>query len=233
MTPTFHDEAAGVSLYLGDCLKIIPTLAGIEAVVSDPPYGIAYCHGARKNGIKFGTDCQAIIGDDAPFDPSPWVNYPVAVLWGANHYASRLPDSSCWFVWDKRAGVTSNDQADCEMAWTNLPGVARVLTRYWNGAQATEKNEVRVHSNQKPVTLMRWCLDRAKLNVGSLVCDPYMGSGTTALACIATGRRFIGCEIDENHYRTAERRVKQALESTPLFGRPQVTPIVQEDLFQE
>lgn len=157
-----------------------------------------------------GMDGRTIEGDDEPFDPSPWLGYPVVVLWGANHYASRLPDSPCWLVWDKRNGITTNDQADCEMAWTNLRGVARLMSRYWNGAQARERGDVRYHSNQKPVSLMAWCLDKAKVPQGALVLDPYAGSGTTGVACLQTGRRFVGIEIDEGHFDVAVRRIEAA-----------------------
>lgn len=204
---------AGVEMYQliqGDCIEILPTLTGIDAVVSDPPYGIAYCHGARRGGVLLGTDGMSIVGDNEPFDPSPWLNFPIVVLWGANHYASRLPDSSRWLVWDKRDGIPSNDQADCEMAWTNQRGVARLKTRYWNGAQATEKGEKRVHPNQKPVALLKWCMDVVGVPVGATVLDPYMGSGSLGIACIQTGRNFIGIEIDPDYFAIAQRRIEDA-----------------------
>lgn len=199
-----------VELHLGDCLEILPTLTGIDAIITDPPYGIAYCHGARKGGVTMGTDLMFIVGDDQPFDPSPFLGFDKVVLWGANHYASRLPDSSGWLVWDKRNGIPSNDQADCEMAWTNQKSVARLLTRYWNGAQAKEKHEPRVHSNQKPVALMKWCMDVIGIPKGATVLDPYMGSGSTGVACVQTGRNFIGIEIDPVHFKNAQKRIAAA-----------------------
>lgn len=207
MAKVYYEEE-GIQIYHGDCLEVLPFLAGVDAVVTDPPYGIAYCHGARRGGVRLGTDCQAIQGDDKPFDPSPWLRYGVVVLWGANHYASRLPDSSRWLIWDKRDGIPSNDQADCETAWTNQNGVARLKTRYWNGAQATECGEKRVHSNQKPVALMQWSMEQAGVPEGATVLDPFMGSGTTGIACIRTGRKFIGIEIDQRHCDSAVERVR-------------------------
>ena len=128
----------GVELYCGDCLEM-PWIEA-DAVVSDPPYGIAaHCHGARKGGRKMGTDGMAIIGDEKPFDPRPWLGYPKVCLWGANHYANRLPNSSAWLVWDKREGINPNDQADGETAWTNMGGVLRLKSRYWNGGASEGK----------------------------------------------------------------------------------------------
>ena len=199
----------GVELYLGDCLEM-PWIDA-DAVVSDPPYGIAYCHGARKGGRKMGTDGMAIIGDDKPFDPRPWLGYPKVCLWGANHYANRLPNSSAWLVWDKREGINPNDQADGETAWTNMGGVLRLKSRYWNGAQAKEKDEPRIHSNQKPVSLMAWCMDVLKLPEGAVVLDPYMGSGSTIIAAIRTGRKAIGIEKDPEHFRRAAERIRAEL----------------------
>jgi site-specific DNA-methyltransferase (adenine-specific)/modification methylase len=156
-----------VTLYNADCLEL-PWMDA-DALISDPPYGIAYCHGARKGGVKMGTDGEAIIGDDKPFDPRPWLGYPVVVLWGANHYANRLPNSSRWLIWDKREGIPANDQADGETAWTNQNGVLRLKSRYWNGAQAKEKDEPRIHSNQKPVSLMAWCMETVGVTEGAHV----------------------------------------------------------------
>ena len=207
--PCYASSCGRVTLYLGDSLELPWQEA--DAVVTDPPYGIAYCHGARKGGRKMGTDGMAIIGDDKPYDPRPWLGYPKVCLWGANHYANRLPNSSAWLVWDKREGINPNDQADGETAWTNLGGVLRLKSRYWNGAQAKEKDEARIHSNQKPVSLMAWCMDVLKLPEGATVLDPYMGSGSTIIAAIRTGRKAIGIEKDPTHYANALERIQQEL----------------------
>ena len=207
-------RAEGVTLILGNCLDYMPIIA--DAVISDPPYGIAFAHGGgcvtgAARGTRFAGD--AIMGDDAPFDPSPWVKYPIAVLWGGNHYASKLPDRACWLVWDKRDGIDSNDQADCELAWTNLRSPARLKRHLWNGMlKDSERGEPRVHPTQKPVVMMAWAMERAKVPVGATVLDPYMGSGTTGIACIRTGRKFIGIESDPRHFETACQRIRRELE---------------------
>jgi len=188
-----------------------------DAVIADPPYGISYCHGARKGGVKLGTDGEAIIGDDKPFDPRPWLGYPVVVLWGANHYASRLPDSPAWLVWDKRDGVCSNDQADCELAWTNLRSPARLKRHLWIGMlKDSEYDEQRVHPMQKPVVLMAWAMEKCRVPIGATVLDPYMGSGTIGIACLRTGRNFIGIEIDTRYYKLACDRIARELDGALL-----------------
>src|SRR5690606_34220948 len=135
---------------------IVPQLTGVDALITDPPYGINYQHGARKGGVKLGTDGEAVIGDDEPFDPSFLLDFETIVLWGANHYADRLPAARGWLVWDKRGGINPNDQSDCELAWTNRLTVARLFHRYWNGGGIGEQ---RWHPTQKPIALMRWCID--------------------------------------------------------------------------
>lgn len=208
-----------VTLYCGDCHDLLPIEA--DAVVSDPLYGIAFAHGGgcvtgAANGTRFAG--EAIHGDDQPFDPLPWIGYPRVVLWGGNHYASRLPDCACWLVWDKRDGIGSNDQADCELAWTNQTSPARLKRHLWNGMlKATERGEDRVHPMQKPVSLMEWAMERIGVPETAVVLDPFMGSGTTGVACIRTGRNFIGVEKDEKYFEVAVERLRRELVQERLF----------------
>jgi site-specific DNA-methyltransferase (adenine-specific) len=154
-------------LILGDCLAVMPTLGRFDAVVTDPPYGIEFSRGAggggfgRKVHYHSTPDTLPIIkGDDRPFDPEPILALGVpTIMWGANHYADKLPTSARWLIWDKRRGTAVNDFADCEMAWTNLPGPARVLPHMWNGGlRDSEQGIPRVHKTQKAIVVMEWCL---------------------------------------------------------------------------
>ena len=214
-----------VTLYQGDCLDILPTLAAgsVDAVVTDPPYGIAYSprqNSAKAWGPKTFAGDSVVLGDDVDFDPKPFLGFPVVVLFGANYYAHRLPPSSEWVVWDKREGVTSNDFADCEMIWTNQGGVTRVFRHMWMGAlRASERGETRVHPTQKPIALMQYLLEQYT-NPGDTVLDPFMGSGTTGVACMKLGRNFIGIEKDAGYFKIAERRIAeaQAQLALPLFA---------------
>jgi site-specific DNA-methyltransferase (adenine-specific) len=214
------EQIGDATLILGDAREIVPTLDGIDACVADPPYGIGFVHSGKGGRLARSTQFGgvAIVGDDSPFDPSVWLGFPEVVLWGANHYASRLPDASCWLTWDKRDGVCSNDQADCEHAWTNLGGPARVIRHLWNGMlKASERGEVRVHPTQKPVAVMEWALGFVK---GRTILDPFMGSGTTGVACARLGRAFIGCEIEPRYFDIACKRIEAEYRQPRMFTEP-------------
>lgn len=205
------------TLILGDCRQSSIALIGTEAVVTDPPYGISYRHGARKGGVKMGTDGMAIHGDDAPFDPELWLSAPEALFWGAEHFKRRLPDGGRWLVWDKRRIGVVRDQGCVENAWCSNPGVTRLFRHPWDGADMhTERGDKRVHSNQKPVDLMAWCLTFIR---ASVIFDPFMGSGTTGIAAVNAGRKFIGVEIDPGHFETALRRIEQAQRQSDMFAQ--------------
>lgn len=200
----------GITIYHGDCREILPSIKA-DVIVSDVPYGI----GERTDRLSKGrsnatlsSDYAPIHGDDAPFDPTPWIEYP-CILWGANHYASRLPDSPTWLVWDKREGGTSDDNADCELAWSNIGGPARLFSHLWRGmVKASERSERRQHPTQKPVALMKWCLGFVPEGV---VLDPYLGSGTTLVAAKLEGRKAIGIEIEERYCEIAAKRLAQSV----------------------
>ena len=217
----WQSEDGAVRLILGDCLDVLPTLSGIDAVVTDPPYGIGFAHGGGGGCLAESTRFahETIAGDDRPFDPAPWLAFPVVVLWGANHYADKLPPKARWLVWDKRDGMASNDQADCEMAWTNATKPARLFSHKWNGMlrDGEEKKRKRQHPMQKPVRLMVWTLDQVGIEKGRIVLDPYMGVASTVVACVRTGRRAVGIEIRPGYWEIAVRRVRAELERFPLF----------------
>jgi site-specific DNA-methyltransferase (adenine-specific)/modification methylase len=215
-------DGGNITLYCGDCLKILPTLepGSADCVIADPPYGIGYSTGGGGGGFKNKdkgrypktfTGDDLVIGDDKPFDPAPILalNLP-SILWGGNHYASRLPDSAAWLIWYKRFSPT--DFADCEIAWTNLGGVARVFRHLWNGGiRASEHGTPRLHPTQKPVALMEWCL--SFLPDATTILDPYMGSGTTGVACIRTGRKFIGIEKHPPYFAIAVKRIQTEIDA--------------------
>lgn len=190
-------------------------------VLADPPYGAnektnrttrgnGQRAGLHRGAVK-GRDHAPVAGDGAPFDPAHLLALQVrSILWGANYYADKLPPSRCWFVWDKRNGTTPDDNADCELAWTNIDMPSRLYSHLWRGVcRASETGSAPLHSMQKPVALMRWCLLRAKLAPGALVFDPYMGSGPIAKACKQLGYRYIGCELVESYCETTALGLQQ------------------------
>jgi site-specific DNA-methyltransferase (adenine-specific) len=204
------------TLYNADCLDVLPIEA--DAVVTDPPYGIAFKHSGRANlGNKSRED--TIIGDDKPFDPAPWLDYPIVVMWGADHYAHRLPEGR-WLVWDKLGGrdAFGDSFSDAEVAWANRKGAMRIHRRMWKGTlrEGIDRAEKRHHVSQKPVELMAWCLEQLSVPIGATVLDPFMGSGSTGIACLRTGRNFIGIERDAAHYATACGRIAHELDGALL-----------------
>ena len=216
------------TLHLGDCLDVLRSLpdGSVDAVVTDPPYGIAR---VWKGGVGRGwgkADQQKSARNSWDDEPPPAEVFQAilgwrvpTVIWGGNYFA--LPPSRCWLVWNKpERGFTL---AEAELAWTSLDAVVRVFDY-----RRSDPN--RVHPTQKPVALMRWCIERLKVKPGSTVFDPYMGSGTTGVAAVELGFNFIGCEIDPAYHAIATKRIDDALNSQPLF---RVQPPTQMPLFAE
>ena len=213
-----RQEGDGWTMYLGDCREIMPTLAKVDAVVTDPPYGIGAAR--SRTGQHGAAVCQSKdygqkAWDDEPCEPATIEAIRALsthqIIFGGNYF--RLPPSRCWLVWDKMNG--ENDYADCELAWTNLDRPVRRLRFMWHGMLRDEHGE-RFHPTQKPVGVMRWCLSHLPADA-VVVLDPMCGVGTTGVACIETGRRFVGVEIDPDYFRVACNRLRSA---TPcLFGR--------------
>jgi site-specific DNA-methyltransferase (adenine-specific) len=225
-----------IRLFLGDCREILPTLGKVDAVVSDPPYGIAFSHGGNDNsgigGGRYATKFNKvkIIGDDAPFDPRHLLGISEnVVLWGANHFADKLPSSPAWMIWDKRAASGhSNDFADCELAWASWDSVARICRHHWDGMmKASERGVPRVHPTQKPIAVMEWCILQVP-PPATLILDPFMGSGTTGIAAANLGRKFIGIEIDPNYFDIACRRIDFAAGQSDMFSEVQAAHLVEE-----
>lgn len=157
---------------------------------------------------------DAIHGDDELFDPSPWLQRaPEILMWGAHKFADRLPAGG-WLVWDKVPTGKIRDQGDGEAAWINRDQPLRIFRLLWDGVcvGSAARHEVtagrsRVHPTQKPEALIEWCLGFIR---GQLILDPFMGAGSTGVACARLGRRFIGIEIDPGYFSIACRRIEQA-----------------------
>jgi site-specific DNA-methyltransferase (adenine-specific) len=208
---------AGITIYH----SAFTPIDGCTTVLADPMYGSnANTSGktSRRGDRTFkgcsleGKDWELVASDSEAFDPSPLLAYPEVVIWGANHFCSRLPDASKWIIWDKRGGGTSDDNADCELAWTNLSGPARLYSHLWRGwIRAGEENISRsggkLHPFQKPIALMRFILSLSRTTGTVLV--PYMGSGPELVAAKEVGRKAIGFEIEERFCEAAAKRLSQ------------------------
>jgi site-specific DNA-methyltransferase (adenine-specific) len=211
-----------IDLRCGDCLKILPTLGQVDAVVSDPPYGMKW--NTNTNRFTGGQSIYRyrkihptddVIGDDKPFDPSPWIPFRKVVLFGANHYASRLPKGTT-LVWLKKADhLFGTFLSDAEIGWMKGGhGVYCFRKQFPPPSRIKEGGGRCAHPTQKPVDLMRWCIERLKLKPGATILDPYMGSGTTGVAAVSLGFNFIGIELDRGYYNIARRRIKAAMKPT-------------------
>lgn len=211
------------TLYLGDCRDILPTLVPVDAVVTDPPYGIA---STWKGGSGHGWGKATAEGslrnewdDEAPsadlFDLLRSMSRE-QIIWGGNYFP--LPPSRCWLVWNKPE--RNFTLAEAELAWTNRDSVVRVI-------DSPRSEPGRLHPTQKPVAVMMWSVDKTK----GTVLDPFMGSGTTGVACANLGRSFIGIEREPSYFEIALRRIAQAYKQPRLFSEPE-PKAVQESLFQ-
>jgi DNA modification methylase len=220
--------AEGVTLYLGDCREILPTLGKVDAVVTDPPYGIGFQKGTGGNGVGANRNYDKITGDDTPFDPTPLLCWP-AIIFGGNHFYARLPDGGTFHIWDKAAGTTLVDSfSDCEFVWTSWRRKSEVCRYLWKGTlQAGEKGVPKFHVSQKPIEVMRWCL--GFLPDAQIILDPFMGSGTTGVAAVKLGRKFIGIEIEPKYFDIACRRIEEATRQPDMFIE-QPKPAKQESL---
>lgn len=226
-------------LILGDAIKVARELtADWDAVVADPPYGIGFLHsgGGKAHATipktRFHGEEFRVAGDDRPFDPRPLLRVagrrPV-VLWGGNHYAARLPDNGGWLCWQKLpdAQLGRLSFSDGEVAWYSWNRRTRFRRHIWSGmtrAGSREANgRTRVHPTQKPVEIMRWCIELLPTRGGgwgNAIIDPYMGSGSTAIAAMQAGVQFIGVELTDRWFEVAcERVARYWREATPLSAQ--------------
>jgi len=189
-------------LYLGDCFEILPILGSMGAIVTDPPYGINV--GKMNLGFSRSSRIEKSDWDKIAPDLSPLVelNLPT-IIWGGNYFP--LPINKGWLVWDKGGRMKGRSFAECELAWSNLKINAK--TFMYNAVNNDCRDKI--HHAQKPVMVMKWCLSLLPEEC-STICDPFMGSGTTGLACIDKGLRFIGIEINEKYFDIACERIQIA-----------------------
>lgn len=207
---TFKDRegVTRATLYQADCLDVIEHLTGIDAVVTDPPYGIGFASQPTTGGRARGQGKEMWDEERAEGLERMLALAPVLVVWGGNYYA--LPQSRGWLSWHKPDAPPS--MASLELAWTNLDQNARQIS--WSIA-ATNAERVG-HPTQKPVRVMAWAMEQARIPEGATVLDPYMGSGTTGIACLRTGRNFIGIELNAEYYKLACGRFDRELDGVLL-----------------
>ena len=202
------------TLYQGDCRDILPTLGKVDAVVTDPPYGIGASSGVGKYGVaKWGGAADLKWDDAVPVDlihALAAMGVP-AIMWGGNYFG--LPSHRCPLVWDKGAGMRNRTFAECEVAWSNLDLNAKV---YCRDPLACGDYNGKEHPTQKPIPLMEWCIGLIPDSPQTIL-DPFMGSGTTGVAAVQMGRDFIGIEREPKYFDIACKRIEDAQRQGDLF----------------
>ena len=205
------------TLYLGDCRELLPTLPKVDAVITDPPYGLGIdgqkeCIRPNKSQLR---KHHEKLGWDADIPDASLMELALSagheqIVWGGNYFSRDLPASRGWLVWFK--GQTGLTMSDGELAWTSLNMPLRVKnlhrTHLWQ--------EGPEHPTQKPTDLMEWCL--SFLPGAMTIIDPFMGSGTTGVACMNLGRKFIGIEREPKYFDIACRRIEDAQRQGRLIG---------------
>lgn len=204
------------TLYLGDCLEVLPMLERVDAVITDPPYGLGdkWQGGKQKWPLHHGnmhwdqaTPEEIVMGLPAIA--------PVSIIWGGNYYP--LPVARGWLIWDKL--VRKFTSGHCEMAWTNIDQPIRAF----NFSHGELASEGKLHPTQKPLALMEWCIEQARKP--RVILDPFMGSGTTGVAAARMGLGFVGIEREPKYFEIACRRIEDAGRQEILFA-----PAVAEQL---
>jgi len=204
------------TLYLGDCWDILPTLGKVDAVVTDPPYGIGEDGGDknRRRGYRPLVVHEKLSWDkERPqkeiFDAMRQCS-DAQIIWGGNYFADFLPPSMGWLYWDKKMG---GDFSDGELAWTSQKRAVRDFSK--SPFAGLSGGHDRVHPTQKPVDLMKWCINF--LPDAQTILDPFMGSGTTGVAAVQMGRKFIGIEREPKYFDIACKRIEDAQRQGDMF----------------
>ena len=207
---------AKFTLHHGDCLPFLQSLesGSVEAIVTDPPYGINIVNrwGAEKFGYRQYQDDGE--WDKQRPDPEIFVQMlrvsKTLIVWGGNYFTDYLPPSGHWLVWDK--GQRDFSLADGELAWSSLQKAVRIIS--YPRALAIKENGK--HPTQKPLAVMKWCIAQIG-EYPKTILDPFMGSGTTGVACMQMGIDFIGCEISKKYYSIASKRISDAASQEVMF----------------
>lgn len=211
-----------VRLICGDCRDVLPTLGKVDAVVTDPPYGIGWKPRVNHQDQKWV--------DVIDFDISSFLIGRFNLIWGGQYFADRLPVSEGWLTWCKRplnCDFSNDDRtyATTELAWRDW-GKAKFISHVWDGGMraGAAENRTFCHPSQKPIEVMEWCVRQVPIDARTIL-DPFMGSGTTGVAAVRLGRKFIGIEIDEGYFSIACRRISDELSRPRLALEPPPKPV--------
>lgn len=202
------ETIGNATLYLGDCRDVLPTLGKVDAVVTDPPYGISYASNPIVGKGKSTSNHERKEWDNAAPDMNPILAMAKKhIIWGGNYYP--LPPVRGWLSWLKPDAPPS--LGNFELAWTSIDRTTRQLS-----VSIAETNPERIgHPTQKPLRLMKWCI--SFLPDAQTILDPFMGSGTTGVAAVQMGKSFIGIEREEKYFDIACKRIEDAQRQGDMF----------------
>lgn len=179
----YYDDGKGRKIYHGDCREILPALPKCDLVLTDPPYGIDYgCAGGFSTSHGWGPWRDNVTWDKHRPDKNIFALIfeisKTQIIWGGNYFSDFLPPSMGWIVWNK--GQRNFSLADGELAWTSMSKALRIV----DISRAVAMLDIKQHPTQKPLGLMKFCLNFAIKNSGEIksTIDPFMGSGTTLRA---------------------------------------------------
>ena len=205
---------AGVLVMQGDCLELLKDIpdGSVDMVLTDPPYGKKADKGTNGFGTaknrRYTSEWDKKTPPKEVFDKIFTVSKKV-IIFGGNYFANMLPASNCWIFWDKKGDIAfQNPFADGELIYTNFKKPVKKIVFRQQGF-ITDSKDKRYHPTQKPTELIERLL-KEYTSPGDTVLDPFMGSGSTGVACVNTGRKFIGMELDPGYFEIAKQRIEEA-----------------------
>ena len=219
------------NFYNCDCMDLMKEFPDkyFELAIVDPPYGIGE-DGSKSQSRMVASEKWKNPGNTKHLSKS-WDDKPMekqyfdellrvskkTIIWGANHFISKIPhDSSCWLVWKKNGQNENCDFADCELAWTNFKTAVRFFDYAWTGFGAKNSGEIRIHPTQKPIKLYEWLLGNYAKQ-GDKILDTHVGSASSLIACDKLGFDYIGCELDTDYFNAATERLESAKSQVKMF----------------
>lgn len=225
------EQIYDATLWLGDCRELLPVIGKVDAVVTDPPYGIDFGNaggfiashgwGQWRENVEWDKERPSKDVFDMMLAASTH-----QIIWGGNYFTDCLPPTMQWLVWDKAQRGFS--LADFEMAWSSQRAAARIF-QYGRGNEKgfapkskEAKEFISSHPTQKPVEVMKWCL--GFVPDAKTILDPFAGSGTTGVACVKLGRKFVGIEIEPKYFDIACKRIEEAYRQADMFLEPAKQP---------
>ncbi len=216
------ERIGDATLYLGDCRDILPTLVKVDAVVTDPPYGVGMDYQGTEDTPEFVRDVAVPVINDCRKIASRVVLTPGI----KNLFLYSKPDHTGAIYYPAGAGM-NNWGFTCWqpiLYYGKCPYLAAGKGSKPDSFSASDSAEKLAHPCPKPIGQMKRILLRTTMD-GELVLDPFMGSGTTGVACAKLGRKFIGIEIDPGYFDIACRRIEKAYAQPDLFIAPPSKPI--------